>query len=715
MSVANPAIEARIDELLPQLSLAEKIGQLCQEPAETPDLDALRQRIRDGHVGSLILASTPFAGSEEQICLSVAELNELQRLAVEESPRGIPLLYGRDVIHGHRTVFPVPLGQACSWDADLVRDGSQIAAREAAAHAIHWTFSPMLDIARDPRWGRCVEGYGEDPFLVAELGRAAVEGYQGTRLAGMKQDDRIVACAKHFIGYGASEGGRDYDTTEITDHTLQNVHLPPFTAAVDAGCLTVMSAFNEINGESASGSHRLLTQTLKDKLGFDGMIVSDWLSVQELVSHGLAADDSEAARIAFHAGVDLEMVSTTFRDSLAEHVKSGHISQERLDDAVRRVLRVKFAYGLFDSPYTSPEAAADLPLTDHRTLARAAVARCAVLLENQNQTLPLRPIEGKTLLTGPLLRSQGALLGTWSMDGNAADVINFETAFTEGLGAGSVVTHDPALLDQGLALARNHGSLGISRIIVFLGEDSSRSGEHHSLAEISLPPGQVDYLEALFRIGIPVIAIVTAGRPVLLERVQASADAVLFQFHGGVETGPGIWDVVSGAHSPTGRLPVSFPRSTGQIPTYHSRKRTGRPWSTAYLDESREPLYPFGYGLSYTEFAFSDLIVTRTSTHLEVSLTIKNEGEQSGHAHVQFYASDHVASLCRPGRFLCGHVWIEVPAGQSTRLNHRIPVHTLAFTTADGDFVVEPGSFTLFAGADSTCQLAADFELSCKK
>ncbi len=609
-------------------------------------------------------------------------------------------------------MFPVPLGQACSWDATLVREGARIAAREASAHGIHWTFSPMLDIARDPRWGRVVEGYGEDPLLVAEMGRAAVEGYQGTGQGPIKPSGGLVACAKHFVGYGAAEGGRDYGTTEISEHTLRNVYLPPFAAAVDAGCLTVMSAFNELNGESASGSRRLLTEMLKGELGFEGMVVSDWESVREILEHGLAADGAGAARVAFDAGVDMEMVSTTFRNALGGLLASGEIKMDRVDDAVRRVLRVKFQCGLFDDPDTDVEATEKLPREGHRQAARRAVAQCAVLLKNERQALPLGPVEGRTLLTGPLLRSQEALLGTWSMDGNSNDVTAYEPAFTDGLGAENVASHDPALLDQGLGIARNHVSHQISRIVVFVGEDSSRSGECHSVADIALPTGQVEYVEALARIGLPLIVVVTAGRPVLLERIRACADALVFTFHGGVETGPGIWDVVSGAHAPTGRLPITFPRSTGQIPVYYNHKRTGRPWSTAYLDESRAPLYPFGYGLTYTEFSFAGLRVEVIDESLNVSLEVTNVGARDGTARVQFYANDPVASVSRPVRFLCGHASVDVAAGRSVQVTHRIPVDALGFVDRDGRLIVEEGDFTLFAGADSDCTLSAPFEVT---
>ncbi|MGE9289866.1 MAG: glycoside hydrolase family 3 N-terminal domain-containing protein, partial [Puniceicoccales bacterium] len=444
-------------------------------------------------MGSLILASTPFAGNEAQITLSVEDLNELQRIAVEESPHHIPLIYGRDIIHGCRTVMPVPLGQACSWDESLVKECSEAAANEASARGVHWTFSPMIDISRDPRWGRVVEGYGEDPYLVGKLGAAAVEGYQGKQLQSMKQNGHLVACAKHFIGYGASEGGRDYNTTEITEHTLRNVYMPPFREALARGCLTVMSSFNELNGEPPSGSHRLLTELLKEELGFVGMIVSDWAAVAELIAHGIAVDKSEAARLSINAGLDMEMVSRTFLESLEDLLATGAVSMERLNDAVRRVLRTKFCYGLFEDPYTEnrPEALKISP--DARALARKSAAQTAVLLKNEGSTLPLTPTQGKTLLTGPLLHVQQSLLGTWAMDGQGADVCSYLTAFTNAWEPEKIVTHEPALLDQGLSIAHQHKLNGVDQIVVFIGEDSSRGGEHYGVAGRRLPAGPVEF------------------------------------------------------------------------------------------------------------------------------------------------------------------------------------------------------------------------------
>jgi beta-glucosidase len=708
-----PTIEQRIDELLSQLTVSEKIGQLFQEKAECDDMEDLKARIRAGQIGSLILASTAFAGNEAQIALSVEDLNALQRVAVEESPHGIPLIYGRDVIHGHRTVMPVPLGQACSWDEALVEECSAAAAREAAASGVHWTFSPMIDIARDPRWGRVVEGYGEDPFLVGQLGAAAVEGYQGKRLSAMKQDQRVVACAKHFIGYGAAEGGRDYNTTEITEHSLRNVYIPPFRAALDRGCMTVMSSFNEINGEAPSSSHRLLTELLKEELGFAGMVVSDWAAVTELIAHGIAANDSEAARIALNAGMDMEMVTRAFIDSLDQLLESGAVSASRLDDAVRRVLRTKLCYGLFEDPYTEIPDSLDITTAD-RELARRAVAETAVLLKNKNATLPLLPSKGKTLLTGPMLKVQAPLLGTWSMDGQPEDVCSYLSAFEQAWGSDAIMTHDTSLMDQGLNLAYYNAGNKVDRIIVFIGEDSSRGGEQNSVSDISLPPGQVDYVERLAAIGVPVVVVISAGRPLLIDRILRCADAVLYSFHGGVEAGNGIVDVLTGVVEPKGRLPMTFPRATGQIPIYYNRKNTGRPWSTAYVDELPTPLLPFGFGLSYTEFECSDLELSLSEfddsiQSIEASITVKNTGDRSGRSLVQYYARDHVSSLSRPIRFLCAYEWVELAAGESQRVTTRIPVDRLGFYDRSGELVIEPGEFTLYAGFDSNAEHHASF------
>ncbi|MDQ8206775.1 glycoside hydrolase family 3 N-terminal domain-containing protein [Coraliomargarita sp. SDUM461003] len=715
-TLLNPKIEARVDAILAMLSVEEKIGQLFQEKAECENLEELKSRIRAGRVGSLILASTAFAGNEKQIALSVADLNELQRIAVEESPQGIPMIYGRDIIHGCRTVMPVPLGQACAWDTELVKECSTAAAREASARGVHWTFSPMIDIARDPRWGRVVEGYGEDPYLTGQLGAAAVEGYQGSELQQMKQSKRVVACAKHFIGYGASEGGRDYETTEITEHSLRNVYMPPFREVLDRGCMTVMSSFNELNGETTSGSHRLLTELLKEELGFAGFVVSDWAAVEELISHGIAANHREAARISLSAGMDMEMVTRCFLDSLESLLESGAVSAERLDDAVRRVLRVKLMYGLFEDPYTPVEPEALEIHASDQALARRAVAESAVLLKNRAATLPLQRSSGKTLLTGPLLHAQAPLLGTWSMDGQPGDVTTYQAAFAAEWGSEAYVTHDPALMDQGLAMAHNHKSNQIDQIVVFIGEDSSRGGEHFSVSDLSLPPGQVEYVESLAAIGLPLTVVITAGRPLLIERVMRCADAVLYSFHGGVQAGPGVFDALTGAHDPRGHLPITFPRATGQIPIYYNRKTTGRPWSNGYIDQVDQPSLPFGYGLSYTSFEVAELSVNASSypcdaETVELSLRVSNTGPRAGKALLQFYAHDHVASLARPTRFLCHHLWVPLAAAESQVVQVRIPTKRLGFYNRQGELTIEPGQFTFYAGLDSNADLNASLEL----
>jgi beta-glucosidase len=704
--------ESVVEAKLAQLSLVEKIGQLCQEKAECDDMDALYERIRSGKVGSLILASTPFAGSEAQVELSVEELNKLQRVAVEESPSGIPLVYGRDIIHGHRTVFPVPLGQACAWDLDLIERCSAFAAQEASQAGVHWTFSPMLDIARDPRWGRVVEGYGEDPYYVGECGAAAIRGYQNVSGGSMKDAGKLIACAKHFIGYGAAEGGRDYNTTEITDHSLLNVYVPPFERAVEAGCMTVMSSFNEINGESASGSHRLLTEMLKQRLEFNGFVVSDWASVWEMIEHGLAADESEAARIALHAGVDMEMATSTYTNSLEKLVEAGLLSAEQIDDAVRRVLRIKLAFGLFETPYT-PTAA---PLGGGRELARESVQKSVVLLKNEAHLLPLESAQQKLLFVGPMLHERDALLGTWAMDGDPSDVINYSTAAREQWGEDALVMQDESLsMEATLDFAREQEVASLDAIVVFVGEPATLSGENHCITDIQLPDGQIELIEGLAKLGRPLVVVVTAGRPLVLDRVLACADSLVYSFHGGVEAGPGLIDVLAGRVDATGRLPVSFPKATGQIPIYYNHKRVGRPWAAPYLDLDAEPQFTFGYGHSYTEFELGNLSLDkstyRTGDEIQLELSIKNVGSRAGVAQVQVYAEDLVASCSRPKRFLVGFLRVELEVGQCEKVLHVVDSGRLSFINRRSERVIEDGEYRLYVGMDAGCESALGFDI----
>jgi beta-glucosidase len=709
--------ESIVEQKLSQLNLVQKIGQLCQEKAECDDVEALHERIRSGQVGSLILASTPFAGSEAQITLSVEALNELQRVAVEESASGIPMLYGRDIIHGHRTVFPVPLGQACAWDLDLIEACSSFAALESSVAGVHWTFSPMLDIARDPRWGRVVEGYGEDPFYVGECGAAAIRGYQNTSAASMKTAGKLIACAKHFIGYGAAEGGRDYNTTEITEHSLHNVYIPPFERALQEGCMTVMSSFNEINGQSASGNYRLLTELLKQQLGFDGFVVSDWASVWEMIEHGLAADESEAARIALQAGVDMEMATDTFTKSLESLVASGVLSEDRIDDAVRRVLRAKLAFGLFEDPYTPTTTSPEFKqsLSQGRSLARCAVQQSVVLLKNDAQLLPLEAPSQKLLLVGPMLYERDALLGTWAMDGNPEDVCTYAVAAREEWGKAATLM--PETADSNAAIlefARTQADHSPT-IVVFVGEAATRSGENHCISDVQLPDGQLELIEALASLECPLVVVVTAGRPLILDRVLACADALVYSFHGGVEAGPGLVDVLAGQTDAMGRLPVSFPKATGQIPVYYNRKRVGRPWATSYLDLDAEPQFTFGFGLSYTEFELSDASLDRTSYQASddilLNFTVRNVGARAGSAQVQIYAEDIVASCSRPKRFLVGFLRADLQLGESQQLSYRIDPERLAFIDREEQKRIEAGAYKIYLGMDANCDLALPFEI----
>lgn len=700
-------VARRVEDLLARMSAEEKIGQLHQAFVLPEQRDRAIALIRAGGMGSRILATSQLAGSTEQTAAAIEDLNELQRVAVAESRLGIPLIHGRDIIHGHRTVFPVPLALAATFDPQLVEDAFAVAAREAASAGVHWAFAPMLDIARDPRWGRVVEGFGEDPYLAAQLAVAAVRGLQGDGAT----LDRVLACAKHYVGYGAAEGGRDYNTVEISDTTLRNIYLAPFRAAVDAGVGSVMAAFHDLNGDPASSSFYLLTEILKHEMAFQGFVVSDWASVAELVNHRVAADRREAARMALLAGVDMDMVDGCFHDHLGELLQDGAIEMARLDDAVRRVLAAKFRLGLFERPYTDPTAGARVQFAPaHQALARQASARAMVLLENHG-LLPLAKAARRIAVIGPLANERRALLGSWVLDGLVAETPTLVEAVAEACPQATILGASGALSDEMLMRVAE-----ADLVILAVGESDMRNGEYNSIAELRLPAGQDELIAAVLDLGKPCALVVFAGRPLALSAAARQADALVWAWHPGSLGAVGVADILFGDAEPGGRLPITFPRSAGQTPIYYNHHSTGRPAMSRYHDLPATPLYPFGYGLSYTTFTFSELRLSAATItadeRLEVSALVMNTGERAGEAVAQCYVRDDVASLTRPVRELKGFSRIALAPGEARRVTFTLGAAELGFYGRDRLWRIEAGTFTVWVGADSTADLAAQFTVT---
>lgn len=705
-------ISARVEDLLSRMTLDEKIAQLAQTFVHEGIRKQVEARIRQHGLGSRILTHSNLAGNITERIADIEDLNALQRVAVEETRLGIPLLHGRDVIHGHRTVFPIPLAMAASWDEELVEEAFAVSAREAASAGVHWTFAPMLDIARDPRWGRIIEGFGEDPCLTGRLAAAAVRGLQGGQEPGSEQPfapGRLLACAKHYIGYGAAEGGRDYNTAEITDNTLRNMYLPPFKAAVDAGVGTVMSAFHDLNGEPASGSRYLLTDVLRGELGFAGLLVSDWTSVSELVVHRFAADRRAAAQIAFEAGVDMDMCSDCYGDHLGELIESGAIAEAKLDGAVRRVLSAKFRLGLFEQPYTDPQLGAKVQFTKaHQALARRLAARSLVLLKN-NGLLPLAKNPGRIALIGPLAEQRRALLGSWVSDCLIDETQTLLEAFRAVCPEAEILSAGGPLTDEMLMAA---GRADV--VVLAVGESNARNGEANCVASLDLPVGQQALIDAVQGLGKPLALVVLAGRPVNISRAVALADAVLYAWHPGSLGAAAIADVLFGDTVPSGKLPLSYPRSEGQIPIHYNYKSTGRPWMI-YQDLPVTPLFPFGFGLSYTRFSYQDLKVSageiKVGELVTVSATVTNTGDRAGEEVAQCYVQDCVASVTRPVRELKGFKRVALEPGESCQVEFVLGSEELSFYGRDGRWRLESGEFKIGIGGDSQAELAAGFQV----
>ena len=708
---AGADVERQIDQLLAKMTLAEKIGQMNQVSAGG-DVSRYAESLRNGQVGSILNEVDP------------ARINEFQRITVEESRLGIPLLVGRDVIHGFHTVFPIPLGLAATFDPELVEEGARVAAAEAVAQGIRWTFSPMLDIARDPCWGRMAEGSGEDPWLDARMGEAMVRGYQGE----VPGPSSMAACVKHFAGYGAAEGGRDYNSTFLTERQLRNVILPPFEAAVKAGALTLMTSFNDNDGIPSTANSFLLKDILRNEWGFGGLVVTDWNSMGEMIAHGFGTDRKEVARLAANAGVDMDMMTFGFLSHLEELVRSGQVKEAVIDEAVRNILRVKFVLGLFEHPYVDEAAAASVQYAPaHLEAARRTAEESVILLKNDG-LLPLSSGRIRTILvTGPMADAPHDQLGTWSFDGEKSHTVTPLKALQERF-PGKVV-YVPGLTYSRQQRSRFDDVVAAARradvVLAFLGEEAILSGEAHSLADLNLIGSQSELLAALKAAGKPVVATVMAGRPLTIERDLPNCNAMLYAFHPGTMGGPALVNILMGDVNPSGKTPVTFLRTVGQVPMYYSHTMTGRPYNgetlldgigpeagqtslgntSYYLDAGAYPLFPFGYGLSYTDFTFEDITIDQDSYPVDgtirVSYTLSNTGRYDGTAVPQVYIRDLVGSLTRPVKELKHFRRVRLGAGESIRLTDEIPVSDLAFWGADGQKKVEPGEFQLWVAGDS--------------
>lgn len=710
----NADVERRVSALLAQMTLAEKLGQLQQLDGEG------NGNFRPEHVE---LVRKGLLGSTLNV-RNGGRPNQLQRVAVEESRLKIPLLFGFDTIHGYRTIFPIPLAEAASWDPSLAERSSSIAAKEAYAAGLRWTFAPMVDIARDPRWGRITEGAGEDPFLGAAFARARVRGFQGDDYS---QPGKILACAKHWVAYGAAEGGRDYDTTEMSEQTLRSIYFPPFKAAVDAGAGTFMSAFNALNGVPTSANSFTLTKVLRDEWKFSGFVVSDYTSVQELINHGFAANGKEAAQLALNAGVDMEMVSRLFNQHGAELLQDRKLSQATIDEAVRRILRIKFRLGLFDRPYVDESLEKSAFLTaESRAVAREIAGRSMVLLKNDRETLPLAKTIGAIAVIGPLADDKRSPLGWWSGDGRDEDTVTPLAAIKGKVSPqtkvtyakGSEITGDNTSgFAEAVAAVRNSDVA-----LVFVGESKEMVGEAASRASLDLPGRQMDLVKEVSRAGKPTIVVLVNGRPPAIGWIVENVPAILESWMGGTESGNAIADILFGDVNPGGKLPVTFPRVTGQVPIYYNHMNTGRPpdannrYTSKYFDVPWTPQFPFGFGLSYTQFRISNVLLSASQIPangtVRVTAEVENVGKRTGDEVVQLYVRDVAASIVRPVKELKGFQRITLQPGEKRRVEFVLGPEHLGFYNREMKFVVEPGEFRVMVGSNSQDVIAQKFAVN---
>ncbi|MCG2717066.1 MAG: beta-glucosidase BglX [Candidatus Marinimicrobia bacterium] len=707
--ILSADIEQKVDVLLSQMTFAEKIGQMTQFSGINEDYEAL---VRKGQIGSFLNV------------IGAEETNRIQKIAVEESRLGIPLVIGLDVIHGYRTIFPIPLAASASWDTVLIRKAAEIAAKEAASAGIHWTFAPMVDIARDARWGRIAEGAGEDPFLGAAVARAQVLGFQGEDLS---DPLTLLACAKHYVGYGAAEGGRDYNTVDVSERTLREIYLPPFKAAVDAGVGTLMSAFNEIGGVPTSANQFTLRTILKGEWGFNGFVVSDWNSIGELVAHGIAKDRLEAGVKGLTAGIDMDMEGRCYTSDMEALVADEILSEELINDAVRRILRIKFYLGLFEHPYIDENIQKELILhRDHIQTALDLARESIVLLKNEKSVLPLnRKKLNSIALIGPLANDKDSPLGTWRCQGRQEDVVTVYEGLKNKFG------DDVKIIYVKGCDVKNNSCSGFDKaikavqkadvVVMVMGESADMSGEAASRADLNLPGVQAELINAIAETNKPIVLVLMNGRPITLSNIESKVSAIVEAWQLGIQHGNAVADVLVGDVNPSGKLTATFPGSVGQIPIYYNHKNSGRPnisldkFTSKYIDLPSSPLYPFGYGLSYTEFKYTGIEVENNrlapSDELVVNINVKNAGSCDGVEIVQFYIRDLVGSVTRPVKELKGFQRVSLKAGELKTVQFRIPVRNLGAYDLDMNYTVEPGEFSIMVGGNSIDGLTTTVEV----
>lgn len=732
-------MNAFIDSLMGQMTLEEKIGQLnlvsvgfdVTGPVVSENVE---EKIKKGFVGGVFNTYTPIA------------VRKLQEMAVTQTRLKIPLLFGFDVIHGHRTIFPIPLGLSASWDLEAIERSARIAADEASADGLTWVFSPMVDISRDPRWGRVAEGAGEDPYLGSRIAEAMVKGYQGTDLS---QANTVMACVKHFALYGAAEAGRDYNPADMCERTMFEFYLPPYKAALDAGAASVMTSFNEINGVPATANKWLNVELLREQWGFDGLLVSDYTAIAELVAHGMG-DAADVSALALEAGVDMDMVSEFYLNNLEMLVEDNRETETWITTSARRVLEAKYKLGLFEDPfrYVDEQRAEETLMKDeHLDAARDIARKSMVLLKNADGALPLKR-SGSIALVGPLARNQRDMIGNWSGAGDWQKAVSVEQGIRNVAGAsvqinfahGANVTDDPQLIRR---LNAHGGNLHIDDrpaevlireavtaarrsdvIVAVVGESQGMSGEAASRADISLPGRQQDLLKALASTGKPLVVVLMSGRPLALPWEDENADAIVQAWFAGTQAGNAVADILFGNYNPSGKLTATFPQVVGQIPLYYNHKSTGRPfggqqedkYKSRYLDVSNEPLYPFGYGLSYTTFTYYNLRLSASEIQpgdaFDVTVTVSNSGEVDGEEVVQFYVQDKVGSVTRPVKELKGFTKVMLKAGEKKDISFSISTDDLKFYDINMNYVTEPGDFTIMVGGNSRDVITADFRLA---
>jgi beta-glucosidase len=708
------SVEQRVNALLARMTLAEKLGQLQQLDGEgngnfRPEHLEL---IRKGMLGSTLNVR------------GAANTNQVQRVAMNESRLKIPVLFGFDVIHGYRTIFPIPLAEAGSFDPALAERSAAVAAQEANNVGLRWTFAPMVDIARDPRWGRITEGAGEDPFLGAAFARARVRGFQGSDYGA---PDKVLACAKHWVAYGAAEGGRDYNTTDLSENTLREIYFPPFKAAVDAGVGTLMSSFNAINGVPASANAFTLTKVLRDEWKFDGFVVSDYTSVKELINHGVAGDEQEAAAAALNAGVDMEMVSRSYNTYGAQLLDQKKLSPATIDEAVRRILRIKFRLGLFDRPYTDEAAETNALLRpDSIRLAREIAGRSMVLLKNDRDTLPLNKNAGSIAIIGPLADDRRAPLGWWAGDGKEENTVTPLAGIKAMVSPQTRVTYAKGCEVKDDSTAGFQEAVNLAEqaevAVVFVGETHDIVGEAASRTSLDLPGKQLELVQAIHATGKPTVVVLVNGRPLSIGWIVNNSPAILESWMGGSQSGNAIADILFGDVNPSAKLPVTFPRAVGQVPVYYNYMQTGRPpeaenrYTSKYLDLPWTPLFPFGYGLSYTKFKISNLQLSApripANGKLTVSTEVENTGERAGAEVVQLYIRDTVASMTRPVKELKGFQRVTLKPGEKRRVEFTLTSEQLGFWNRQMRYVVEPGEFKVMVGSSSADVIEAKFEVA---